>query len=201
MRPSVPGCYTRESELGKRGRIRMAREEAAMVRRWLKTSAAYGSLAFALASCNCDGGATVRECAPESACMCTEGTMRATSCACAGGSTCTIDGDDIEFACDGNAACGLNCGTNCLITCPGTTSCTVSTGDEGDVTCPGTASCDITCLADCRISIAGNATAVVRCEGESSGASCDVTGCTLTDCGGGIYACRTSCPPTAADGG
>ncbi|MFW6023353.1 MAG: hypothetical protein ACOC9O_01290, partial [Myxococcota bacterium] len=91
------------------------------------------SMALGLAGCGNDDGAEVKECMPEDACTCTEGTERETQCSCTGGSTCTVDGDNIEFACDGNAACGLNCGDDCLITCPGTTSCTVSTGDEGVV--------------------------------------------------------------------
>lgn len=158
--------------------------------------------AIALAGCGNDGDAEVRECTPENACTCTDGVERDLSCSCTGGSTCSIDGDDIEFACDGNAACGLVCGANCLITCPGTTSCTVDTGDDGVVSCPGTAFCDITCREDCTVDIAGTAEAIVTCELEAEGAVCDVVGCNLTDCGGGVYACRTECPVVPpADGG
>ncbi len=127
-----------------------------------------------LAAVGCGGSAEVRTCDPESACTCTDGVERATACTCAGGSSCTIDGDDIEFQCEGNAACGLTCGADCLITCPGTTSCTVTVGDRGEVTCPGTATCDITCLGDCTVDVAGAATANVDCVHEADGAVCMV---------------------------
>jgi hypothetical protein len=111
-----------------------------------------------------------------------------------GGSDCSIDGDNIEFQCEGNAACSLTCGDDCLITCPGTTTCTVDVGDDAEITCPGTASCDITCHGDCTVSIAGTASAIIRCVNEDDGAVCAASGCALTDCGGGVKACRSGCP-------
>src|SRR5215210_6063006 len=93
----------------------------------------------------CGDEADVEACEPESACSCTDGTERDTACVCAGGATCTISGDSIEFTCDGNADCNLVCGSDCLITCPGTTTCTVDVGDGGVVSCPGTSTCDVLC--------------------------------------------------------
>jgi hypothetical protein len=120
--------------------------------------------------------AEVRECLPEGACFCTEGVERETACVCEGGSSCSIDGDNIEFECDGNAACGLTCGVNCLVTCPGTTTCTVEVGDDAIISCPGTATCNITCLEDCTVEVAGAANATVDCVKEAEGAVCTVNG-------------------------
>ena len=97
------------------------------------------ALAFgALSGCGDDdppprSSAHVEECEPANACSCGPGTERATACSCTGGSNCEIAGSNIEFQCDGNAACGMTCGANCLITCPGTTSCTVTTGNDGEI--------------------------------------------------------------------
>jgi hypothetical protein len=150
---------------------------------------------FLIAIAACGGDHDVKACDPSSACTCMDGVDRDTACVCAGGSTCTVDGDSIEFTCDGNAGCNLVCGNDCLITCPGTTMCTVELGDKGVVTCPGTAQCDVLCHADCSVSVAGTADAIVRCENEATGATCTITGCTPTDCGNGVHACGTACPP------
>ena len=149
-------------------------------------------LVFLLAACGGDG--EVETCEPENACTCTDGVARDTACVCNGGSTCTITGDSIEFSCGGNAACGLVCGTDCLITCPGTTTCTVDVGDDAEITCPGTASCDVLCRADCTVDVAGNADALVHCDAEDTGSTCTVTGCSPMSCGNGVYACSTGCP-------
>jgi hypothetical protein len=138
--------------------------------------------------------ADVEACEPESACSCTDGVERDTACVCVGGATCSISGDSIEFSCDGNADCNLECGTDCLITCPGTTSCTIDVGDGGIVTCPGTASCDVVCRGDCEVDVGGNADAIVRCEDEANGAVCTLSGCSATSCGDGLYACGIACP-------
>ena len=122
----------------------------------------------------CGDSAEVRECTPEGACTCVDGTERDIACSCVGGSSCVIEGDDIEFQCEGNASCGMTCGDNCLVTCPGTTSCTVTVGEGGVVSCPGTASCDITCLGDCTVTVAGAASATVDCVNEAEGAICTV---------------------------
>ncbi len=124
----------------------------------------------------CGGGGEVRECEPEGACFCTEGTERETLCVCEGGSDCSIDGDNIEFECDGNAACGLACGEDCLVTCPGTTSCTVEVGDGAVVSCPGTSTCHVTCFGDCEINVDGAASAEVDCVHEDQGAVCEING-------------------------
>jgi hypothetical protein len=152
------------------------------------------ALLLILAAACDDGDAELELCEPEDACFCDEGVEREIACVCEGGSTCSISGDSIEFSCDGNAACSLECGTNCLVTCPGTTTCTVSVGDEAVVSCPGTASCDVLCLGDCAVDVAGAASAVVRCETEVDGADCSMSGCEPMSCGDGIYACRTGCP-------
>lgn len=164
-----------------------------------RMAAAITLLALGAPGCDDDGNGNVQvhECTPEGACTCTEGTQRETACSCEGGSSCVVTGDNIEFACDGNAACGLDCGTNCLVTCPGTTSCTVAVGDDAVVVCPGTATCDITCRADCTVDMSGTSRAVVHCAGEADGATCTFTGCAVTDCGDHVYACRTDCPPPA----
>jgi hypothetical protein len=158
-------------------------------------TALFAALACA-AACDDDPseGGQVQECRPEGACTCEAGVERATRCTCEGGSSCTVLGNDIEFACEGNAACGLDCGTDCLVSCPGTTSCTVVVGDDAVVVCPGTATCDVTCRADCAVEMSGASRAVVRCEAEAGGAVCTLTSCAIEDCGGGVYACRTSCP-------
>jgi hypothetical protein len=145
-----------------------------------------------VAGCGNDG--KVEACEPTNACSCTDGTQRDTACTCSGGATCSISGDSIEFTCDGNAACNLDCGTNCLITCPGTTTCTVEVGDDAVVTCPGTALCDVLCHGDCTINKAGNADAIMRCEHEADGSVCMISGCTPTSCGNGVYACGAACP-------
>ena len=146
----------------------------------------------------CGGDAEVEACEPASACSCMDGAERDTACVCAGGATCTIEGDSIEFSCDGNADCKLGCGADCLITCPGTTTCTVDVGDNAVVTCPGTASCEVFCRADCDVDVAGNADAIVRCEDEANGATCRITGCSPTSCGNGLYACGTACPTASS---
>jgi len=142
----------------------------------------------------CGDDATIERCEPASACSCTAGTDRETRCTCAGGSSCSVAGGGIEFDCQGNAACELTCGDDCLITCPGTTSCGVVAGDGSVVRCPGTASCDVTCEGDCDVTIEGAADAVVRCEAEDIGAVCELSGCSFDDCGDGVYACGTACP-------
>lgn len=142
------------------------------------------------------GGAAVYECEPADACSCGPGNERPTACTCSGGSTCEIDGDGIEFHCQGNANCGLACGTNCLVTCPGTTSCSVEVGNDGHVSCPGTATCQVACRGDCTVAMTGNARSTVRCESED--ANCEITGCDATDCGDGVFACRMDCPSATA---
>ena len=149
-------------------------------------------LAFQVTGCDREGDAQIYECTPEGACSCEPGVERTTRCTCVGGSDCVVEGDSIEFLCEGNAACGLTCGTTCLITCPGTTSCSVLAGDDAVVVCPGTATCDITCLGDCSVSMDGASRAVVHCAGD--GAACEFSGCSPTDCGDGVHACRTACP-------
>jgi len=154
-----------------------------------------GILLGAVLLAHCGGSdATVEQCEPAGACMCTDGTERDIRCTCTGGSTCTVSGGGIEFDCEGNAACELNCGDDCLIVCPGTTSCGVTVGDQGAVRCPGTASCDVTCAENCAVEVAGAADVVVRCEAEASGAACEIVGCSPEDCGAGVYACGTECP-------
>jgi hypothetical protein len=135
----------------------------------------FAALAFLGISCGDDhGDAEVHECSPEGACSCSEGTERDTACVCTGGSSCSVDGDNIEFACEGNADCSLSCGDDCLITCPGTTTCTVDVGEGAVIECPGTASCDVTCHGDCTVHVAGAATATVDCVNEADGAVCTV---------------------------
>jgi len=149
-------------------------------------------LILVMAACGDD--AEVKTCMPENACTCMDGIDRDTACVCAGGATCTVEGDNIEFSCDGNAACNLTCGANCLITCPGTTTCTVEVDDDAVVTCPGTASCDVLCHGDCQVNVAGNADAIVRCEKEASGAMCTVMCGGAMNCGNGVYTCSKACP-------
>jgi len=146
-----------------------------------------------VAACG-NNNAQIQQCTPTNACTCTAGTQRDTACTCSGGASCAISGDSIEFQCDGNADCNLTCGTDCLITCPGTTSCTVDVDDNAVVECPGTASCDVTCRGNCTVDISGNADAIVRCLDQANGAVCTVNGCSTTDCGNGVSACRTTCP-------
>lgn len=154
-----------------------------------------GSLAFVGGCGDDDGtGAAVVECMPEGACMCGPGNERPIACSCAGGSSCVLDGNEIEFQCQGNAGCGMSCGTDCLVTCPGTTQCTVEVGDRGIVSCPGTATCDIVCHGDCTVQMAGAARSTIRCEHEADGAECVIEGCQPTDCGDGVWACGTACP-------
>lgn len=161
------------------------------MRGWVKL---VGILSAAGLLAHCGSDATIEECEPEGACSCEAGTERETRCTCVGGSSCSVTGGGIEFTCDGNAACDLSCGEDCLIFCPGTTSCAVTAGDQAVVRCPGTASCSITCEESCSVEIEGAADAVVRCEAESTGATCEITGCSLEDCGDGVYACRATCP-------
>lgn len=153
-----------------------------------------GVLLGALLLTHCSDDATIEQCEPTNACSCTDGTERDTRCTCVGGSTCEVTGGGIEFYCEGNAACELNCGDDCLIVCPGTTSCGVTAGDQAEVRCPGTASCDITCEADCAVEVDGAADAVIRCEAEPTGAVCEIIGCSPEDCGEGVYVCGTACP-------
>jgi hypothetical protein len=144
---------------------------------------------------SCGGDeAEVESCEPENACSCTDGVDRETACVCAGGASCSISGDNIEFSCDGNADCNLACGDDCLITCPGTTTCTVDVGDNAVISCPGTASCDVLCQGDCEVDVGGNADAIVTCVDEANGAICEITGCSATSCGDGVYACGVGCP-------
>lgn len=127
-----------------------------------------------LIAMGCGSDAEVKECLPEGSCSCTDGVERDTACVCVGGSDCSIDGDNIEFQCDGNASCGLTCGNDCLVICPGTTICTVEVGDDAVVNCPGTATCNIRCLEDCTVNVAGAADATVECVNEDNGAVCIV---------------------------
>jgi hypothetical protein len=127
-----------------------------------------------LLTAGCGSSAEVQFCEPEDSCYCTDGVERETLCVCEGGSDCLIDGDNIEFECEGNAACGLSCGENCLVTCPGTTSCTVEVGHGGVVNCPGTARCEIACYGDCQVYVDGAATAIVDCVNEADGAICEI---------------------------
>jgi hypothetical protein len=141
---------------------------------------------------SCADGEVVA-CEPEGACDCREGEDRPTACTCQGGSTCRIDADHIEFDCEGNAGCELACGNDCLITCPGTTRCEVHVGDGAEISCPGTATCNVVCAGDCAVQVTGAARATVTCEAE--GAECEIRGCpATTDCGGGVFACKTACP-------
>ncbi len=130
-------------------------------------------IAFIATGCG-RGDAEVQACEPEGACYCTDGTERETLCVCEGGSDCSVDGDDIEFECEGNAACGLSCGEYCLVTCPGTTSCTADVGHGAVVECPGTATCDIACYGDCEVFVDGAASAEVDCVNEAEGAVCEI---------------------------
>lgn len=155
----------------------------------------FACLSLVATACGGDGeggSAVVRECEPADACSCGPGVDRPTACTCNGGSSCEIEGDDIEFQCQGNAACGMTCGTDCLITCPGTTSCSVDVDDGGIVSCPGTATCEVICRGDCTVEMTGTARSTLRCEAED--ATCEVTGCDVTDCGDGVFACRMDCP-------
>lgn len=140
----------------------------------------------------CGSDAHIEACEPENACSCGPGTERETSCSCTGGSSCEIEGDDIEFRCDGNAGCGMSCGNDCLITCPGTTTCDIEVGDDGVIECPGTATCNVVCHGSCALSLAGAARAVLTCEDDA--AACEMSGCQATDCGNGVFACRAECP-------
>ena len=151
-------------------------------------------MGFLVAGCGDDSDAEIQMCLPENACSCTDGVERDTSCTCVGGASCSVEGDSIEFQCEGNATCNLSCGTDCLVTCPGTTSCTVEVGDGAVIVCPGTASCDVTCNGDCLVEMSGNADSIVRCVNEADGAVCQVTGCSATDCGNNVDACNTACP-------
>ena len=154
--------------------------------------------ALCLLALSCGGkdrrgeGATIEECEPANSCSCEPGVERDTLCRCSGGSECEIDGDGIEFQCDGNAGCGMTCGTDCLITCPGTTTCDVDVGNGAEISCPGTATCNVTCHGSCQLSMAGAARSVLICN--DAAADCQMGGCNPTDCGDGVFACGTSCP-------
>lgn len=139
----------------------------------------------------CGGQAAIEECDPPGACSCEPGKERETSCSCHGGSTCSIQGDGIEFSCDGNASCDMECGADCLIRCPGTSSCEVTTGAGSIVRCPGTASCDVTCVGDCKVEVSGAADVRLTC---AEDAECVMEGCKATECGDGVSVCRTDCP-------
>src|SRR5687767_7674887 len=67
--------------------------------RYRRTMVRLALILILLAACGDE--ADVEACEPESACSCTDGTERDTACVCAGGATCTISGDNIEFSCDG----------------------------------------------------------------------------------------------------
>jgi hypothetical protein len=152
-------------------------------------------LAVVLAvGCGDDDGGAVVLCEPEGSCACGDGQERRLACTCIGGSMCAVSADEVEFDCQGNAACGLGCGKDCLITCPGTTTCTVDVGDDALITCPGTANCNVVCRGDCTVSMAGAARATVHCADEAGGARCQIMGCNATSCGDGTYTCRTACP-------
>jgi hypothetical protein len=145
-----------------------------------------------------DGGDSpgeVLEC--EGSCTCEPETR---TCTCHGGTDCVVDGDDdITFECDGNARCGLECGTNCHVECVGTTGCDAVMGDGSTGVCPGTASCNFTCLGSCSVSCSGSAQCTLDCPEDGD---CEITDCPMvTDCGDGVLACRTSCPPPEDDAG
>jgi hypothetical protein len=152
-------------------------------------------LGLAVAGCGRGNDATIHTCEPENACSCTDtSASRDVLCTCVGGSSCSIDGDNIEFACDGNASCSYTCGENCLFNCVGTTGCEVHSGDGGHILCTGTTTCDVHCYGDCTVDSPGTSSSIVRCLAEADGAVCTITSCTATDCGDGVYACRTPCP-------
>jgi hypothetical protein len=153
--------------------------------------------ALGLIACGPDDGAEIEECDPPGACSCEPGTERETSCSCTGGSECVIEGDSIEFHCDGNAGCGMTCGTDCLITCPGTTSCDVVVDEAAVIDCPGTAECYVTCLGSCTLSMAGASRSTLICDDPA--ADCAMEGCSATDCGDGVFTCRSDCPETPVD--
>jgi hypothetical protein len=153
------------------------------------------SAVLAAAGCGSSTTAEIHSCEPENACTCTDtSTERDLLCTCSGGATCSIDGDNIEFSCDGNAGCNYACGDNCLYNCVGTTVCEVHSGDNGEVLCTGTTTCDVHCEGDCTVSSPGTSSTILRCLNEAAGAVCEITDCNATDCGDGVYTCRTACP-------
>lgn len=162
---------------------------------WLSSAALALGLfvSVAVAACSDDeGDAEVEYCEPEGACSCMEGVERETACTCNGGSTCEIEGNSIEFQCQGNAGCGMSCGDDCLITCPGTTSCDIDVGNRAEINCPGTASCNVSCRGSCSLQMAGAARALLTCEDPD--ADCTMDGCRAEDCGDGVFACGMDCP-------
>lgn len=171
-----------------------------MVKQRLQKAFSFGPASFIvmaffimlLVMCNDDGDgdADILECI--GSCTCDDDTR---TCTCHGGTQCTIEGEeDITLVCDGNASCDLACGDRCHVICPGTTGCTAEMGDDSTAECQGNAECDYTCLGDCEVQCSGTPQCIVRC---ADGATCTITECDsqLTDCGGGIQACRTNCPP------
>ena len=127
------------------------------------------AMVFALLMVNCGSEDPILEC--EGECSCDYDTRE---CSCAGGTTCTLEGDDVTFYCDGNASCDLTCGLYCHVVCPGTTGCTTTLGDGSSAECQGTATCDFTCEGDCDISCGGTSNCSVECheDCEQDGLSC-----------------------------
>lgn len=151
-----------------------------------------GFAAIAAAACGDDDGVEVLECT--GTCTCDEATR---TCSCQGSDSACVIGAarDVTLACEGNAACDLECGVGCTVDCRGTAGCTAEVGDRGHAVCGGTALCDVTCHGSCTADCSGSSQCLLRC---AEGATCDFEGCPMaTDCGGGVFACRGDCPPPA----
>lgn len=99
----------------------------------------------------CGGQAAIEECDPPGACSCEPGKERETSCSCHGGSTCSIQGDGVEFSCDGNADCDMECGADCLIE--------VSGAADVRLTCAEDAEC---VMEGCKATECGDGVSVCR---------------------------------------
>jgi hypothetical protein len=65
------------------------------------------------------------------------------------------------------------------------------------IDCPGTAECYVTCLGSCTLSMAGASRSTLICDDPA--ADCAMEGCSATDCGDGVFTCRSDCPETPVD--
>lgn len=146
---------------------------------------------LAVAGCGDDSGhADVLEC--EGTCSCDNDTR---TCTCSGGTLCVVEGEsDINLICEGNAQCDLQCEEDCHVECPGISGCTADMGDDSSAVCNGSGQCEYTCNGDCTADCPGSSECIVYC---LSGFVCEITSCEqdFQDCGNGVLACRTNCPP------
>lgn len=142
------------------------------------------------AGCGDDDDGEVRVLACSGNCSCNDDTR---TCSCSGGTDCVLEGEgNVTFTCDGNASCGLSCGSACDIVCPGTTGCVAKAGPSAYFECQGNATCEFTCEADCEVSCGGAARCLVTCDDPDQ---CDLSACRgSTDCGDGVFACGRDCP-------